>query len=439
MWDMFWATEPSPSSPHSNLGITTRSSSQSRAETASGTSELSLMLTPDSSCCPTTSSLNQSAIRAPEYPPHLTLQLSTEQLQPNPLVNAHSFASHSPPYLPSSSLETQFHWQGQAVAGTRHELDSALTPSPNAASVPYRDYEIHFSPEPTQAYSIFPQNPVIPNITLNHETLTCNPNAEAVGWNSSQSTGVPRLETRHNRVAERHQRLTTSHPHTILPTLSNDMRCEPPPRTEGAGNHPEARCLTLDTFQWLFAVMYPKRRPDKKKPTPSGPCQLCDSTCKRAGILQQHVTILHRQRLARKHLAGKPYDLQLALAFVVAQVLCEAAVNAHIDAVHQESQAFLAALRDNPTGLDPLVPSTFPSLRQKLDEFSRLESWVGVRCQDCGMWATRPVALEEHAAICSGAERTPVLPDLENVSKAPIRLTASGLAARPNRGAGLGW
>jgi hypothetical protein len=435
MWDMFWATEPSPLSPHSNLGIATKSSSQSRAEAASGISELSLMPTPDTSCCPTTLTLNQYATRAPESTPHLTLQFSTEQLQPNPVINAHSFASHSPPYLPSLSLErTQFHWQGQGVAGTRH----ALTPSPNAASVPYRDHEIHFAPESTQAYSVFPQNPVIPDITFNHETLTCNPNAEAAGWSSSQSTGVPRLETRHNRV-DRHQRLATSHPYTVPPTLSNSMRYEPPPRTEGAGNHSEARCLTQDTFEWLFAVMYPKRRPDKKKPTPSGPCQLCDSTCKRAGILQQHVTILHRQRLARKHLAGKPYDLRLALAFVVAQVLCEVVVNVHIDTVRQESQTFLAALRDNPAGLGPLVPGTFPSLCRKLDEFSRLESWVGVRCQQCGMWATRPVALEEHASICSGAERTPVSPNSENGSKEPIRLTVSGLAARPNRGPGLGW
>ena len=440
MWDMFSAMEPSASTPHSDLGIdTTSSSSQSHAETASGISELSLMLTPDTSCCPTTSMLNQPAIRAPESTPHLPLQLSTEQLQPNALVNEQSFASHPPPYLPILSLETQFHWQGQAIAGTRHGLDSALTPSPNTASGPYRDHEIHFSPELTQAYSVFPQDPFIPNITFNHETPTCNPNAEAVGWDSSQSTGVPGPETCHNRVADRHQRLTTSHPYTVPPTLSNDMRCEPPPRTDGAGNHPEARRLTLDTFEWLFAVMYPKRRPDKKKPTPSGPCQLCDSTCKRAGILQQHVTILHRQRLARKHLAGNPYDLQLALAFVVAQVLCEVVVNAHIDAVHQESQTFLAALRDNPAGLDSLVPSTFPSLYRKLDEFSRLESWVGVRCQHCGMWATRPVALEEHAAICSGAGQTSVSPNSETGSKEPIRLTASGLAARPNRGAGLGW
>jgi len=386
-----------------------------------------------SSCCPTTSMLNQPAIRAPESAPHLTLRLSTEQLQPNALVNAQSFASQ-PPCLPSLSLETQFHWQGQAIAGARHELNSALNPSSIAASVPYRDHEIHFVSELTQAYSVFPQNPVIPNITFNHETL--NPNAEAVGWNSSQSTGVPGPETRHNRVADRHQRLTTSHPYTVPPTLSNDTRCEPPPRTEGAGNHPEARRLTLDTFEWLFAVMHPKRRPDKKKPTPSGPCQLCDSTCKRPGILQQHVTILHRQRLARKRLAGKPYDLQLALAFVVAQVLCEVVVNAHIDAVHQESQTFLAALRDNPAGLDPLVPSTFPSLYRKLDESSRLESWVGVRCQHCGMWATRPVHLKEHAAVCSGAERTSVSPNSETGSNEPIRLTASGRAARPNRGAG---
>jgi hypothetical protein len=161
--------------------------------------------------------------------------------------------------------------------------------------------------------------------------------------------------------------------------------------------------------------MYPKRRPDKKKRTPSGQCRLCDSTCKRAGILQQHVTILHRQRLARKHLAGKPYDLKLALAFVVAQVLCGVA-NVQTDAV-QESQAFLAILKSNPGGLNPPLPDVFPSLLRKLDDFSKLQSWVGIQCRFCGMWATRPVALEEHAAICTRTEQ----------EAEPLRLT------RPNR------
>ena len=77
--------------------------------------------------------------------------------------------------------------------------------------------------------------------------------------------------------------------------------------------------IDLETYGWIFAVMYPKRRPDKKKPTPTGPCLLCDSICKRPGILQQHVTVIHRQLLARKRLAGQPFNVGLALAFVVAK------------------------------------------------------------------------------------------------------------------------
>ena len=110
-------------------------------------------------------------------------------------------------------------------------------------------------------------------------------------------------------------------------------------------------------------------------------------------------------------------------------------MNDQMDAVHREGQAFLGILKNNPTGSESLQPGAFPLLHQKLDEFSRLESWVGVQCRDCGVWATRPIALEEHAAVCAGFKLSTDSTGLRNVFQEPFRLTASGLAARPHRSA----
>jgi len=423
MWNVASATDVSTILPQSPPHDTIWSSSPSHPEMAGAAGDISGLsptpLTPYPLGRPTASTMEQFTIRAPNPAPRLTTQS----------LNAPSIASYRYLNLPRASLESQF----STAAGAPHEAaagsDHALL-SPLAVAVPNGGHEVDFRPALAWACSVCPSSPITFEVSLNHET----PNAPSGVGDSvlHQSTSVMRREKHHNRITDRHQRPTVFPPYTIPPPnyIGAPVSCsragppiETPPRTEAAGNlastTPGLR-LTLDTYEWLFSVMYPKRRPDKSKPTPSGQCRLCDSTCKRAGILQQHVTILHRQRLARKHLAGKPYDLQLALAFVVAQVLCGVA-NAHTDAV-QESQAFLAMLKGNPEGLNPLLPDVFPSLLLKLDEFSRLESWVGVQCQFCGMWATRPVALEQHAAICTRTGQ----------EAKPLRLTASGLAARPN-------
>ena len=155
--------------------------------------------------------------------------------------------------------------------------------------------------------------------------------------------------------------------------------------------------------------MYPKRRPDKKKPTPTGPCLLCDSICKRPGILQQHVTVIHRQRLVRKRLAGQPFNVGLALAFVVAKLSYSANLQ-NVGVLH-ECRSFLGELKNSPAGLEPLEPDAYIFLRQKLDEFCELQSWVGVQCEECGMWATRPAALEEHCQICASAKQLEGMPN----------------------------
>ena len=394
-----------------------------------------------SASCLATPTLDQFALYSPE-PPHVPLQLSTEQPQAKPLVHALDFASHR--RVNVHPEDPQSHWR--VVAGPPQRLavhDRPANPSPFAASLPGDHYEVDFRPDVMWSC---PYNPIAPDISHAHESY--NPSPGAVGSNPPRPTSLVRPEQRYDRVTGRHQRLSVSHPYAVslavpnhIDTLPSHNRTETPTqlplRTEGGriltSTDPDWR-LTLDTYNWLFAVMYPKRRPDKTKPTPSGSCQLCDSTCKRAGILQQHLTILHRQRIARKYLAGNCCNLQLAFAFVVAQVLCDVVKSAQMDPVYRESRAFLGILKSNPTSLYPLQASDFPSLYQKLGEFSRLESWVGVQCVDCGMWATRRVALEEHAAICTGTRRGAESPSLEISSKVPIRLTASGLAARPNRG-----
>ena len=384
--------------------------------------------------------------------PSAAPQLSTEQLQLNPLISPLS----PTPYIcldPSITLQNpQFHWH--VVAGAPHGLAlassdmTASVPSPIASAAHCSEHEFGNHPDLTWATFTPLQKTVIPSMSPNYEPLNPNP---GVSPNLSQPVGAMRPDERYNRVADRHQRLAASRPYVVPPANPNrtdrtdtpvncgraELLTHLPSQTEGLRDlapRDSGRRLTLDTYEWLFAVMYPKRRPDKRKPTPSGRCQLCESTCKRPGILQQHVTILHRQRLARMHLAGKPYDLQLALAFVVAQMLGGVVINAQMDAAHQESQAFLDILKSNPAGLESLQPGAFPLLHEKLDEFIKFESWVGVQCRNCGMWATRPTALEEHAAVCIGFKWSADSSGLRNIFQEPFRLTASGLAARPYRG-----
>ena len=189
------------------------------------------------------------------------------------------------------------------------------------------------------------------------------------------------------------------------------------------GSH---RNLTVDLYNWMFSVLYPKLRSDKTVPTPSGQCLLCDAFCKRPGILRQHVTIIHRQRMARKVIIGQRYWTELALAFVVAQL----EVTSHKDApILAEMDVFKKSLI---VGLAPLSMNDFPMLSEKLVEFCAESSWVGVKCEWCGTWLTRPVALADHASLC--AKRLEAPAETNVPIEQPLRLTAKGLAARPTRG-----
>lgn len=193
--------------------------------------------------------------------------------------------------------------------------------------------------------------------------------------------------------------------------------------------HPEWT-LTSDLYQWIFAVLYPKKRPNKKIPTPTGACRLCRSDCKRPGILQQHLRVLHRQRLARRALAGQTYNVELALTFVVADVRSTSPQPG--PPLVAECDEFLR-LVDRPGGLGSLPPEKLPVLRWKLAELIQGEDWIGVQCKGCGMWATRQVALNEHTAVCVGKKQSDLGANTESSARHQLRFTPSGLAARPPR------
>lgn len=273
--------------------------------------------TPSAPSSSTTSTPNQLTARAPDAGLSAALQLPTEQLQPTPPINPLGFAPYHLLDAPVAPRKSQSHWG--AVAGAPHGLALAVsdtiafTSFPSSVVVTSGDHESRTHPDLRWAPSITPQSPVAPSIFHLHQTF--GPGAGGMDLNLSQSAGAMRPGERHDRVTARPQRPAVSHPYVIPPDRDHaGLRAPLSLRTGGTRDRtlrdPDWR-LTLDTYEWLFAVMYPKRRPDKRRPTPSGPCQLCESTCKRPGILQQHVTILHRQRLARKHLAGKPYDCNL--------------------------------------------------------------------------------------------------------------------------------
>lgn len=389
---------------------------------------------------------NQAGIWAPEAGPYIALPFSNEQFQPNTPIHTLGCVPYFPFDAPPTLQKSQFHAVAETLLESAASNSSASSSPSLVVSALQNDHETHFRHNLMWAGSAPPLDPAIIGTSSNHETRGLSAGAHTAGPNLSQPASVMESEMRHNRINNRHERLSFPHPYIpLVPsnylgnTSSRDdaeYRTQLLPQMESARilrlTDPDWR-LTLSTYEWLFAVMYPKRRPDKKKATPSGPCQLCDSTCKRPGILQQHLIILHRQRLARKHLAGQPYNLQLALAFVVAHIRSGVVLNAQMDAVHQESQSFLAALKNSPAGLEPLEPQAFPLLLSKLGELSMQETWVGVQCRNCGMWATRRIALEEHATVCAGIKRSGH--SLVAGPTVNLKLTASGLAARPNRGA----
>lgn len=171
----------------------------------------------------------------------------------------------------------------------------------------------------------------------------------------------------------------------------------PPTDTPLTVEHPDWK-LTQETYYWMVATLDPKKRPNKKAPAPSGQCKLCASVCKRSGTLQQHIVILHRQKLARKVIAGQRYNIELALAFVVAQMRSDQG-GASPD---PESIQFTDLLASHPEGLPLLAPTEFPQLREKLMEFCSEERWIGVKCEHCGMMMSRRTALEEHQPSCPG-------------------------------------
>lgn len=243
---------------------------------------------------------------------------------------------------------------------------------------------------------------------------------------SAESSSLPLRQSR--GISHRSGR---TEPYTLkaedrVGTAPGQGTCGPPEAhfTTGVSHQCE---LTRGLYDWIFAVLYPKRRSDKSVPTPSGACRLCNAFCKRPGILRQHVAIVHRQRIARKVVIGEPFRAELALAFVVAQLENDMSGDTLIVA---EMAAFKKSLIK---GNVFFSTDDSPALHQKLHEFCKDSSWVGVKCEGCGTWLTRPVALVDHAALCT---KPLAAPDTNATSfvEPPLRLTAKGLAARPARG-----
>lgn len=201
--------------------------------------------------------------------------------------------------------------------------------------------------------------------------------------------------------------------------------------------------LSLELYEWIFSVLYPKRRRNKEANAPSGPCRFCSTVSKHAGSLQQHLIVLHRQRLARKVHTGWEFNRLLALGFAVAEMESEPRKisRGDLDSTAEETHRFRDLLTLGPLSKETIDMDAFPILTERLTEFCHRESWIGVNCPNCGTWATRRVALKEHALVCTGKNSASGLrssvPSLS--SSAPsvtpaLRLTNSGRAARPSRG-----
>ncbi|KAF8329835.1 uncharacterized protein EI90DRAFT_1351593 [Cantharellus anzutake] len=169
-------------------------------------------------------------------------------------------------------------------------------------------------------------------------------------------------------------------------------------------NKPMDWHMTLDDFHWLASVLFPKRRPNKRKPTPSGTCRFCDVVCSRAGNLQQHVVFQHRQRIARKYIENDHYNQDLALAFTVLELdvgggmsNMDANMGGHRTTEEaSESDLFSAALVTGPV----TSMASYPHLLARFHRFCMAEKWRGVHCSACGMLVQRKLNLSGHQAKC---------------------------------------
>lgn len=194
--------------------------------------------------------------------------------------------------------------------------------------------------------------------------------------------------------------------------------------------------LSCELYDWIFQVLYPKQRTNKEKSAPYGQCWFCSAVSKHAGSLQQHLIVLHRQRLARKVRTGREFNGLLALGFVVAQMESEFKnkTSGDLEQTRNEWLCFKELLTLSPLSNETLQLRAFPMLTRKLNEFCLQELWIGVSCPHCGTWATRRVALKEHTLVCAGRKSVGALKSSVSPHTPVLQLTDSGRAARPARG-----
>ena len=172
-------------------------------------------------------------------------------------------------------------------------------------------------------------------------------------------------------------------------------------------NKPADWKLSRDDFDWLASVLAPKRRANKREPTPSGTCRFCEVVCARAGSLQQHVVFQHRQRIARKHMANDFFNQDLALAFTVLQLDADSeyedmsCTDINMGGRRTTEEATECDLFRTHLAEGPVTSlSSYPHLEVRFRRYCMVEKWRGVHCSACGMLVQRRLNLDEHKSKC---------------------------------------
>lgn len=215
-----------------------------------------------------------------------------------------------------------------------------------------------------------------------------------------------RPNTEHTSALAPHTRdLPKSTPRLISNRRPSSAHAAPDAETSripGPPDHQPIGALDEGLYNWLLAVLYPRRRLNRKaEPTPSGRCRLCTTICRRPGSLQQHVQIIHRQRIARKFNNKQPHSRELAFAFVVAHL--QASPCGIDGALRQESEQYLDCLRTcPPSGLVLADSDGFPNLERVLSDVISGNGWLGAKCERCSLWLTKTSGLREHRNSCAG-------------------------------------
>ncbi|KAF9512400.1 hypothetical protein BS47DRAFT_1345551 [Hydnum rufescens UP504] len=223
--------------------------------------------------------------------------------------------------------------------------------------------------------------PMAPNAISQYDHTEQNLNSPMAQPSAPHDVSLPAAGTtsfRRAPVEDQHSRASSVSSSSVSPTFRAIQVTNP---TE---NEPRDDWrLTVPIFNWLSAVLDPKRRPDKSTPAPSGNCLLCDTFCQRPGTLQQHVICQHRMRIARQYIQKRPYNDLLALTFTVLQL--------HSDRrpgpVENECVHFRYVLKFSPpSGLARSLPMPSPSCARRFMPCATRTDGRGSRANTVACW-----------------------------------------------------